>query len=58
MARRGVSQTRVAERLGISQSAVSARLSGRTPFDVNELVTIADFLGVPVTALIGERASA
>ena len=58
MARRGISQTQVAERLGISQSAVSSRLLGRTPFDVNELVAVAEFLGVPVSALLGEKASA
>ncbi|MGA5542729.1 helix-turn-helix domain-containing protein [Mycobacterium sp. NPDC051198] len=58
MARRGVSQTKVAGVLGLSQSAISARLSGRTPFDVNELVAIADYLDVPITALIDDKASA
>ncbi len=55
MARRSMSQTQIAERLGISQPAVSARLLGRTPFDVNELVAIAEVLGVPVSTLIGEK---
>lgn len=58
MARRSMSQTQIAERLGISQPAVSARLLGRTPFDINELVEIAKVLDVPVSTLIGEKASA
>lgn len=58
MARRGISQTRVGDRLSLSQPAISARLRGQTPFDVNELVAIAEFLGVPVSTLIGDKASA
>lgn len=52
MARKGINQTRVAEALGVSQAAVSARLRGVTPFDVNELVIIARLLDVPMDRLL------
>ncbi|MGW4097097.1 helix-turn-helix domain-containing protein [Mycobacterium sp. NPDC004974] len=57
MARRGISQTLVGDRLSLSQPAISARLRGQTPFDLNELVAIAEFLEVPVAALIGDKAA-
>lgn len=52
MVRRGLSQHAVAARLGLSQTAVSARLRGRTPFDINELVHVADLLGMTVDQLL------
>jgi transcriptional regulator with XRE-family HTH domain len=52
MARRGVSQVKMAAALGLSQPSVSARLRGVTPFDVDELHAVADFLDVPVAALL------
>lgn len=52
MARKGVNQTQMAEALGISQAAVSARLRGVTPFDINELAAIARLLGVTVERLV------
>lgn len=52
MARRKVSQVAVAAHLGLSQTAVSARLAGRVPFDINELHAIAGLLDVPIAALI------
>lgn len=51
MARNGVSQSALAEYLGLSQAAVSARLRGVTPVDVNELDAIARFFKVPISAL-------
>lgn len=56
MAARGLTQTTLAERLGLTQPAVSARLSGRTPITVDELRTIAAALGVPVSSLIESAA--
>jgi len=57
MARKGLSQTALAELLGISQTAVSKRLRGDTPWDINELIRAADTLGVPLeTLLIGVAA--
>lgn len=54
MARRNVRQGAVAKALGISQPSVSARLSGATPFDVDELRTVADLLGVGLCSLFDE----
>lgn len=51
MARRGLSQTALAGHIGKSQTAVSKRLKGETPFDINELATVAAVLGVPLAAL-------
>lgn len=58
MARRGISQMRLAEALGMSQPAISARLRGATPFDINELTAIAEFFGMPVAGLLPEGAAA
>ena len=52
----GVTQTALAERLGLTQPAVSARLSGRTPITVDELRIIADALGVDAAVLLGSAA--
>lgn len=52
MARRGVSQTTLAAVLGVTQPQVSARLRGVVAFNVNELHAVADFLGVPIEALL------
>lgn len=46
MGRQRVSQRRIAEVIGLSQQAVSRRLSGEVPFDVAELGRIAAELGV------------
>jgi transcriptional regulator with XRE-family HTH domain len=42
----------------LSTAAVSRRLAGDSPLDINELEEIADFLGVPVTRLIRSREAA
>lgn len=52
MARHRVTQRDVGAALGIAHSAVSHRLTGRTPFDVNELAAIAGLLGVDVAHLV------
>lgn len=52
MARRKVSQTTIAKHLDRSQTAISHRLSGRVPFDINELTAIAQLLDVPLAALL------
>lgn len=51
MARKAVTQTQLASALGLSQGAVSARIRGTTPFDINELATIAGLLDVPIGRL-------
>ena len=52
MARRGVTQMALARKIGLSQPAVSARLKGKTPFDINELCLIASVLNVPLTTIL------
>ena len=57
MARRKISQEAVAQTLGLSQASVSARLRGVTPFRVDELLRIADLLGVPLDLLLAGAAA-
>jgi len=57
LARQRISQTQLAERLNISQAGISRRLSGETPFEINELVAIAEFLCVPVARFLPEVAA-
>lgn len=52
IARRGIHQTDLAAQLGISQSALSKRLRGTTPLDINEVADIAAALGVPLSTLL------
>ena len=52
LARQRVSQRTLADELGMSPAALSNRLAGATPIDVNELGAIADALGVSASALL------
>lgn len=52
MARKGVTQQQLGAHLGLAQASISARLRGRTAFNVNELHAVAMFLNVPVAALL------
>lgn len=52
MARRELSQTALAGHLNLSQTAISTRLRGVTPFDVNELAAVARILRVPAVELL------
>lgn len=54
MVRQEVNQQQLAESLGLSQAAVSRRLTGEVPFDVNELVAVAAALGITVADLMVE----
>lgn len=54
MARQRITQAQLAAVLGRSQQALSSRLSGRVAFSIDEIATVADRLGIPVSALIGE----
>ncbi len=58
MARRGRTQSDIATALGISQTAISRRLSGSVPWDVNELELVATALDVPLADLLPSEASA
>lgn len=52
LARRRLGQVQIAQALGISQAAVSRRLNGSVPLDVNELAVIARLLGVSAADLL------
>jgi transcriptional regulator with XRE-family HTH domain len=52
MARRGVKQHEIADRLGITQPSLSMRLRGRTRWTINDLVIVAETLKVPVSVLL------
>jgi len=58
MARRQVRQVTLAQRLGLSQAAISRRINGETEFSVAELLAVADLLGVSASALLGEDVAA
>lgn len=58
MGRHSVNGTQLARHLGRSHSYVSRRLTGEVAFNVSELDTIADLLGVSVTQLIPVDADA
>ncbi|MGW0043443.1 helix-turn-helix domain-containing protein [Rhodococcus sp. NPDC003348] len=58
MARRRISQSALASRLGISQSSMSRRLSGESPFTVDELLRLAEIFEVPVTDLLAASRAA
>lgn len=51
MARTKVSQAALGEHLNLSQSSVSMRLRGGTPFSAHELGIVARVLGVPIDDL-------
>jgi transcriptional regulator with XRE-family HTH domain len=57
MARQNRKKRELAALLGISPAAVTRRISGETPLDVNELLAIAEWLDVPVTELLPGRGS-
>jgi transcriptional regulator with XRE-family HTH domain len=52
MARRKVSGRELSAKLGVSPSWISYRLSGKQPIDVNDLLRIANVLGVGVHDLL------
>lgn len=56
MAQRGVSQTQLAHAMGLSQTAVSKRLRGVTPFDTRDLQTISESFQVSPSALLEQTA--
>lgn len=52
MARAGVTQVQLAGLIGMSQSMLSARLAGKTAFDVDELARAAGVLGIDAATLM------
>jgi len=57
MTRAGVSQTALAEILGMSQPALSKRLLGKQVFDVDELTRVAEALQLDVAVLLWHPAT-
>lgn len=58
MARSGLTQQDIANRIGKTRQAVSRRLTGLTEFRLDELAQIADLLDVPLEALTRDTAAA
>lgn len=52
MARQRLSQTDLANRLGISQARLSRSLNGKVPLTIDFIQDVADALGVPFSALL------
>lgn len=57
MARKRKRGTELARVLHLSQTAASRRMNGQTPIHVDELISVAEWLNVPVTDLLPETAS-
>lgn len=57
LAKHRISQTAAGQRLGLSQAAMSRRINGEIPFNVDELSALADLLGVPASTLLGAAAT-
>ena len=54
MFRKGLSQTKLAPRLGITQTALSKKLHGDRPWTLEELLTMASILDMPVEEILAE----
>lgn len=54
MARSKVTQRAICLAIGLSQAAVSRRVSGQHPFSIQELTAIAKLVHVPLSALLGD----
>jgi len=58
LARQQKTQRDVASILGLPQQSIQQRLAGKTPWRAEELATLADALGVPVSRFFAEPARA
>lgn len=52
LAAQRIRQEDLASALGLHQTSVSARLSGRTPWTLVEVIDVAAFFGVPLSELV------
>lgn len=53
LGRRNLQQKDLAEALGLTQSSVSLRLSGKMPFTLDDLASIASWLDITLGELLG-----
>lgn len=51
--RMGVTQAQLAQVLNVSQPSISAKLRGKTPFDLDEIERLAAFFGITPAHLLG-----
>ena len=58
LAEHEISASEMARRCGWTQSYISRRMAGRSPFDVADLARIAEELGIGVSSLTAEPAEA
>lgn len=58
MARKGVKPLAVAAAVGMNRSSLYRRLSGDTPFSLDEILAIAACLGVPAGSFFAREAVA
>jgi transcriptional regulator with XRE-family HTH domain len=58
LARQRRSQASLALALGISQQALSRRMTGDIPFNIDQLSTVASFLSMPLEALVSSPVQA
>lgn len=56
LARQQKTRKGLKDQLGISKTAFYRRISGDLPFDVNQVVVVADYLGVEVADLFAPAA--
>jgi len=54
MFRKGLSQTKLAPRLGITQTALSNKLHGKRPWTLTELMTMAAILDMRIEDVLAE----
>jgi transcriptional regulator with XRE-family HTH domain len=54
LATRRLTQEQAGDAVGLSQKAMSRRLTGEVEFSVTELQKLAELAGVPVSTLYGE----
>ncbi len=57
IARKQASKVELAEKLGMTPSALSRRVNGHIKFNADEVAMVADVLNVTVASLYGEAAA-
>lgn len=58
LARRKRTHAELAAALGLTRSSMHRRLTGDLALNIDELHVVADFLGVPVSTLLGKDVAA